>query len=417
MVLAVALALGACGGGVEGASTQHQGGLDGANEVGAAVGAEADISTEGGAPFDAAAPMEGAAIPESGAAADSSALHDALPEASPDAPAPSCNGATGPGLTDCGPHLESCCITLPVPGGSFYRSYDGVSCPGGLNAMPAPQLGCYTTMNAPATVSGFRLDKYDVTLGRFRRFVHEVVTDGWLPAAGSGKHTHLNGGLGVANGAEPGTFETGWDTSWNADLPATVDGWLANFSAGNFTASPGDNERLPIAGLPWTEAYAFCIWDGGFLPTEAEWNYAAAGGSEQRVYAWSVPATSQAIDCSYAAYAPNGTYCTDSSLGLAPVGQTSPKGNGKWGHVDLTGNVSQWTLDWLNDYVTPCVDCANLLIPPPDADPGTIEPTRAARGGSYGADATGQLVSVRFSYFPTAGNSEGDLGVRCARAP
>jgi sulfatase modifying factor 1 len=342
-------------------------------------------------------------------------LPDALPQAAPDAPAPSCNSA-GPGLTDCGPNLESCCITLPVPGGSFYRSYDGVSCPGGLDPMPAPELGCYTTMNAPATVSAFRLDKYDVTVGRFRRFVHEVVTNGWLPAAGSGKHTHLNGGLGLANGAEPGTFETGWDTSWNADLPATVDGWLANISAGDFTASPGDDERLPIAGLPWTEAYAFCIWDGGFLPSEAEWNYAAAGGSEQRVYAWSVPATTQAIDCSYATYGPNGTYCADSPLGLAPVGQTSPKGDGKWGHVDLTGNLSQWTLDWLNEYVTPCADCANLLIPPPDADPGT-DPSRATRGGSYSDDATNLLVSFRYSEVPTAGTSNGALGVRCARAP
>jgi formylglycine-generating enzyme required for sulfatase activity len=474
-MLAVAAA-GACGGRVNGALMPPTVGLDAANEVGTVEAGEAGVSTEAAAAFEAAAPMEGAAIPDGSAEADSgdstvpdgvpsegaapavtiesapdaaadsapdatidgapdvtveSALDaspdvtldgaadsvpSALPEASLDAPAPSCSGATGPGLSNCGPNLESCCITLPVPGGSFYRSYDGVSCPGGLNPMPAPELGCYMTMNAPASVSGFRLDKYAVTVGRFRRFVNDVVTHGWQPAAGSGKHVHLHGGLGLANGAEPGTFEAGWDASWNADLPATVDGWLGNIAAGDFSAAPGDGEQMPIAGLPWTEAYAFCIWDGGFLPSEAEWNYAAAGGSEQRVYAWSVPAASQAIDCSYATYAPTGMDCADSSLGLAPVGQTSPKGDGKWGHADLTGNVSQWTLDWLNEYPVPCDDCANLLIPPPDADPGT-EPSRATRGGNYADDTANLLVSFRNSEVPAAGTSNGGIGVRCARAP
>jgi formylglycine-generating enzyme required for sulfatase activity len=52
--------------------------------------------------------------------------------------------------------------------------------------------------------------------------------------------------------------------------------------------------------MDWYEAYAFCIWDGGFLPTDAEWNYAAAGGAQQRAYPWSNPPTSLTIDPSYA---------------------------------------------------------------------------------------------------------------------
>ena len=38
--------------------------------------------------------------------------------------------------------------------------------------------------------------------------------------------------------------------------------------------------------IDWYTAYAFCIWDGGRLASEAEWNFAAAGGSEQRYYPW-----------------------------------------------------------------------------------------------------------------------------------
>jgi len=95
---------------------------------------------------------------------------------------PSCR-AGGPGLSDCGPHKESCCVSLDVPGGTFYRSYDGVT---------------YTDKSYPATVSPFRLDKYEVTVGRFRQFVSAVVA-GWRPRPGSGKHIHLNGGRGLTN--------------------------------------------------------------------------------------------------------------------------------------------------------------------------------------------------------------------------
>src|SRR6266480_1264222 len=54
-------------------------------------------------------------------------------------PPPSCQPG-GDGLSNCGPNSESCCASPPVPGGTFFRSYDGVT---------------FTDMGNPATVSDF----------------------------------------------------------------------------------------------------------------------------------------------------------------------------------------------------------------------------------------------------------------------
>jgi hypothetical protein len=72
-------------------------------------------------------------------------------------------------------------------------------------------------------VSGFRLDKYLVTVGRFRQFVDAWSGGaGYTPPAGSGKHTHLNGGLGLANNENPGTYEPGWVGSDDSDIAPTI---------------------------------------------------------------------------------------------------------------------------------------------------------------------------------------------------
>ena len=57
----------------------------------------------------------------------------------------------------CGPAgNESCCASLLVPGGTFYRSYDGTN---------------HIDKSFPATVADFALDKYEIAVGRFRAFV------------------------------------------------------------------------------------------------------------------------------------------------------------------------------------------------------------------------------------------------------
>jgi len=313
--------------------------------------------------------------------------------------------AGGDGLSNCGANSESCCTSLEVTGGTYYRTYD-------LDAFGNPSLpadGGPTGLADPATVSSFRLDKYLVTVGRFRQFVNAVFPpdggSGWLPASGAGKHLHLNGGNGL--NATAGGYEPGWVVTDDVHIVPT-DGSLPCGPYATWTNTAGTQENLPINCVSWYEAFAFCIWDGGFLPSEAEWEYAAAGGSQQREYPWG--STDPGTINQYAIYS--------SGTGVAPVG-TATLGSGLWGQFDLAGELWEWNLDsWYdvaafvdgspgpgNVYVEPCVDCAVTT------DVGS----QVIRGGSYKSDAL-DLTPPRRNVDDATGGFDDD-GFRCARTP
>ena len=292
---------------------------------------------------------------------------------------------------------DSCCYSPEVPGGTYYRSYgsDGDG-----------------DKNSPATVSTFHLDKYEVTVGRFRAFV--ATSQGTLgnpPAGGSGGH--------------PNIPESGWQASWTMELPLDTAALLTQLKCGlqdgqptsyTWTDTPGPNENRPINCVSWAEAMAFCAWDGGFLPTEAEWNYAAAGGPQQRPYPWSSSVPGPLIlDNSYASYAVrDGSTGAVQCLGdnmpacdladLLEVGH-KPRGDGRWGQSDLAGNIAEWTLDTQADYVNSCTDCTNL----------TYGDMVINRGGDFFSLGSTELRTGHRG-FGSRGAVEVFFGVRCARA-
>jgi sulfatase modifying factor 1 len=324
---------------------------------------------------------------------------------------PSC-APGGAGMTNCGHSSESCCTSLEVAGGSFFRTYTNDGDGGGGEA-------------DPATVSGFRLDKYLVTVGRFRQFVNAVWPAdggaGWSPPAGSGKHAHLNGGLGLVDvgaAADAGTaYEPGWDaTNWNPYIAPSSANLACGGSNGpsTWTSLPGSQENLPINCVNWYQAYAFCIWDGGFLASEAEWEYVAAGGDKQLEYPWgSSPPGTASQYAIYGSYYPSGSGSYTGIANVAPVG-TATAGAASWGQLDMAGEFWQWNLDWATAaYVNPCVDCA--------AATGGGAYGRGNRGGTFAslsAGPTQPLLQPNYGGGNLPASPQYLAGAfRCARTP
>lgn len=258
------------------------------------------------------------------------------------------------------------CDNHVVPGGSFNRSND-------------PGL--------PATVSSFRLDDYEVTVKRFRTFV----------AAGGGIQSSAPG---VGLGAHPAAPGSGWQPWMTSLLPVDFAGLsylvdnLCHPTLKTWTPNPGANERRPILCAPWPVAFAFCIWDGARLPTEAEWNYASAGGNEQRTYPWG----QGPLDLAHAVYAAD-QFNTPTDVGALPLGV------GKWGQGELAGNVAEFTRDHFVPLPqVPCNDCVFL----------SLDSMWVARGGSFATPAAQLALDV--DRVSTEVVPSHHLGFRCARS-
>jgi formylglycine-generating enzyme required for sulfatase activity len=287
----------------------------------------------------------------------------------------------------CGPTQSSTCCASPiVDGGTFFRGYDKV-----------PDTD-FKDMSKPATVSSFRLDKYETTVGRFRAFVDAGYgTQAKPPVVGSGGRT-LNG---MAN---QGAWEAAWTSSLTADRAALDAALHCDTQFSTWTPTAGANESRPLNCVNWYEAMAFCIWDGGFLPTEAETMYAAAGGDEQRAYPWSNPPDSLVIDTTQASVNCLGDGVNGCELTDMTVPGTKPAGDGRWGQSELLGNVWEWTVESISDYTTPCVDCASI---------GGID--IIVRGAGWDDGVTSTLRVGHRETYPANGRLANSVAIRCAR--
>jgi sulfatase modifying factor 1 len=175
-----------------------------------------------------------------------------------------------------------------------------------------------------------------------------------------------------------------------------------------WTSAPGGSERRPMNSLTWYDLHAFCIWDGGFLPTQNERGFAAMGGSEERVFPWGDrnPGGSASLaihDCLWWNPAAGPNECTPEDV--APVG-SAPAGEARWGQSDLVGSVFEWMLDvFPASPIDGCADCASL----------ERSNTRMQCGGGFGSPSTFLDTRDCSAQLPAARDTV--TGGRCARTP
>jgi formylglycine-generating enzyme len=168
-----------------------------------------------------------------------------------------------------------------------------------------------------------------------------------------------------------------------------------------------ERQNHPVVHIAWSDAQAYCAWAGKRLPTEAEWEYAARGGSESRRFSWGDELTSQGRwNCNiWQGRFPDVNTLDDGFLTTAPVKSFRPNGFGLW---NTAGNVWEWCADWFG---------SDYYAESPRESPGGPDQgvERVMRGGSYLCHASycnRYRVSARSSNRPDS--STANLGFRCA---
>lgn len=315
------------------------------------------------------------------------------PLAGPNASAPSCDGRVGPGHTTCGANGDdSCCRTATVP-------------PGTAGAQIA-------------VANAFDLGVYQVTAARLRAFVDAFDGDlrgaaagGALPGYDPANADRLPASRGAAD-TELGPAcefrgdprDYGSRTWWSKDVEDAVASIMTddNARAADIRAD-ATKPRLdakPANCVSYWMAAAFCAWDGGRLPSNDEWTYAALGGDELRAYPWGDGRTAERLVTDInqtqngGAGDPAFTWPNDfpffangmNAYHLSPPGR-KPAGVARWGHHDMAGNV----LEWMSDVLGP--------------DAGIV------RGGSWEGHSDANAAS--YVGYPLT-RTYGSVGFRCA---
>ena len=240
-----------------------------------------------------------------------------------------------------------------------------------------------------------RLEDMGPTPGQARTNPKDALNYVWIPAG-----TFTMGCSGESRDclrdempAHPVTLTKGF---WLGQTEVTVSAYKRFAAATGRQMPPAhrynsdwQEENKPMMNMAWEDAHDYCTWAGGRLPSEAEWEYAARGGSTGLRYG----------DIDAVAW-----YFRDSHNRPHDVAQLRPNA---FGLYDVLGNVGEWVNDWY--------DPEYYQHSPAEDPPGPPEGKMHMIRGSSWIDDTGALrVQNRNNFVHDMAWKNVYRGCRCA---
>jgi sulfatase modifying factor 1 len=242
-------------------------------------------------------------------------------------------------------------------------------------------------------VDGFWMDSREVTNHQFAEFVnatgYQTLAERPLNPAdfpGAPPENLVPGSMLFQKSKGPVDLRN--YVNWWAWVPGTS--WKNPL--GPFSSLEG-LEQHPVVHVAYEDAEAYAHWAGKELPTEAEWEFAARGGLDEKKFTWGdepLP-NGKPMANSWQGEFPWQNLLLDGYEGTSPVGSFPPNG---YGLYDMAGNVWEWTSDWFvarlaDEVVHGCCGPAvnpRILSPDKSYDPAQSQfriPRKVVKGGSH----------------------------------